>query len=168
MYCFNFFRNQLWRYLISYNSFRSVNMCSLEVVICEKRRTTISSRRGGAESLRTGGLKHFRTGKKVRTGGLLLLGWGSIPHYMPCRANILCEYYNIHIFSISGVAFAVSFRCYFQKLLVAKTLWNNFCCIVLLFVWAQRVCLRFLKFYFKLEILIFLPFVESVLVDMFS
>ena len=77
---------------------------------------------GGAESLRTGGLKHFRTGKKVRTGGLLLLGWGSIPHYMPCRANILCKYYNIHIFSISGVAFAVSFRCYFQKLLVAKTL----------------------------------------------
>ena len=92
MHCFNFFRNQLWRHLISYNSFRSVNMCSLEVVICEKRRTTISSRRGGAESLRTGGLKHFRTGKKVRTGGLLLLGWGSVPHYMPCRANILCKY----------------------------------------------------------------------------
>ena len=43
-----------------------------------------------------------------------------------------------------------------------------FCCIVLLFVWAQKVCLRLLKFYFRLEILIFLSFVVSFLVDMFN
>ena len=27
MYCFNFFRNQLWQHLISYNRFRNMNMC---------------------------------------------------------------------------------------------------------------------------------------------
>ena len=39
MYCFNFFRNQLLRYLISYNSFRNVNMCLLEAAMCEKCRS---------------------------------------------------------------------------------------------------------------------------------
>ena len=33
---FQLFRNHLWRHLISYNSFRNVNMCLLEVAICEK------------------------------------------------------------------------------------------------------------------------------------
>ena len=44
-------------------------------------------------------------------------------------------YLQIYIFSILGVALAVLFLCYFQKLqlLVVKN-WNNFCCIVLLFV----------------------------------
>ena len=85
------------------------------------------------------------------------------------RNNIFCKY-NIHIFSNLDVAFAVPFLCYLQKLqlLVIKTIWNNFCCIVLLFVWAQKVCLRFLKSYFKLEILIFLSFAVSFLVDMFN
>ena len=49
-----------------------------------------------------------------------------------------------------------------------KRNWNNFCCIVLLFVWAQTECLIFLKSYFKLEILIFLSFAVSFLVDMFN
>ena len=78
--------------------------------------------------------------------------------------------FNIYIFSVLGVDFAVPFLCCFQKLqlLVVKKNWNNFCCITLLFVWAQKVCLRFLKSYFKLKILIFLSFVVSYLVDMFS
>ena len=59
-------------------------------------------------------------------------------------------------FSILGVTFTVPFLCYFQKLqLLVKTFSTNFCCIVLLYLWAQNVCLRFLKSYFKLEILIF-------------
>ena len=66
-------------------------------------------------------------------------------------------------FSILGMALAVPFLCYFQKLqhLVVKELWTNFCCVVLLYLWIQKVCLRFLKFCFKLEILIFLSFVVS-------
>ena len=74
-------------------------------------------------------------------------------------------------FSILGVAFTVSFLCYFQKLqlLVVKKFWTNICCcIVLLYLWAQKVCLKFLKSYFKLEILIFLSFVMSLFVDMFN
>ena len=72
-------------------------------------------------------------------------------------------------FSILGVTFTFPFLCYFQKLqLLVKTFSTNFCCIVLLYLWAQNVCLRFLKSYFKLEILIFLSFVVSFLVDMFN
>ena len=76
---------------------------------------------------------------------------------------------NIY-FSILCVAFAAPFLSYFQKLqlLVANKLWTNFCCIVLLYLWAQKVCLRYLKSYFKLEILIILSFVVSFLVDMFN
>ena len=73
-------------------------------------------------------------------------------------------------FSILCVAFAAPFLSYFQKLqlLVANKFWTNFCCIVLLYLWAQKVCPRFLKSYFKLEILIILSFVVSLLVDMFN
>ena len=40
----------------------------------------ISSRRGeGVKSLRTGGLKNFRT----RGGGTFAVGEGLVPHYMP-------------------------------------------------------------------------------------
>ena len=49
-----------------------------------------------------------------------------------------------------------------------KKYWYNFCCIEFLFVWTQKLCLRFLKSVFKLEILIFLSFVVPVLVDMFN
>ena len=60
-------------------------------------------------------------------------------------------------FSILSVAFVVPLLSYFQKLqlLAVKRFWTNFCCIVLLYLWAQKVCLKFLKSYFKLEILIF-------------
>ena len=82
MYCFNFFRNQLWQHLISYNSFRNMSMCLLEVAMCEKcrsrdfqleegRRIKILSTAG------RGGLKNFRTGGRLpiwRGGGVFLLG----------------------------------------------------------------------------------------------
>ena len=72
-------------------------------------------------------------------------------------------------FSSLGMAFAVPFLCYFQKFwLLLKNFWTNFCYIVLLYLWVQKVCLRFLKSYFKLEILIFLSFVVSFSVDMFN
>ena len=62
MYCFSFFRNELWQYLISYNSFRNMNMCLLEVAMCEKCRSSHFQLEGGVKSLRTGeGLKNFRT-----------------------------------------------------------------------------------------------------------
>ena len=46
-----------------------------------------------------------------------------------------------YVFSILGVAFLVSLLSYFEKLqvLVVKKIWNNFCCIVFLFVWAQKL-----------------------------
>ena len=49
------------------------------------------------------------------------------------------------------MAFAVPFLCYFQELqlLVVRTFWTNFSYIVLLYLWRQKVCLRFLKSYFK-------------------
>ena len=57
MYCFNFFRNQLWQHLISYNSFRNMNMCLLEVVMCEKCRSShFQSETGGLKNIRTRGL----------------------------------------------------------------------------------------------------------------
>ena len=40
MYCFNFFRNQLWQHLISYHSFRNMNMYLLEVSMSEKCRSS--------------------------------------------------------------------------------------------------------------------------------
>ena len=44
-------------------------------------------------------------------------------------------------FSILGAAIAVPFLYYFQKLqlLVVNNFWTNFCCIVLLYLWAQKV-----------------------------
>ena len=70
----------------------------------------------------------------------------------------------------SGCGFCVPVPYYFQKLqlVVVKKFWNSFCCIILVFVWAQKVFLRFLKAYFKLEILIYLFFVVYFLVDMFN
>ena len=81
-------------------------------------------------------------------------------YWIAGRANILCKYVIYIFFSIFWVVFAVLFLCCFQKLrlLVVKKFWNNFCSIVLLFVLAQNGCLRLLKSYFKLEILIFLSF----------
>ena len=49
MYCFNFFKNQLWKHLISYNSSRNINMCLLKVDMYEKCRSSHfqSEDRGG-------------------------------------------------------------------------------------------------------------------------
>ena len=73
-------------------------------------------------------------------------------------------------FSNFGHGFCVPFPYYSQNLQppVVKKIWNSLCSIVLLFVWAQKLCLRFLKSYFKLEVLIFLSFVVPFLVDMFN
>ena len=84
--------------------------------------------------------------------------------------------FNIYIYiyirsiSILVLAFVVPFLCYFLKLqiLMIKKFWNDFCCIVFLFLWAQKVHLRFLKSDFKLKILTYLSLMVSFLVDMFN
>ena len=75
-------------------------------------------------------------------------------HWIAGRANILSIYIT-YIFFNFGVAFAVYFLCYFQKLqlLVVKKFWTKFCCIVLPYLWAQKMFLRLLNPYFKLDIL---------------
>ena len=90
-------------------------------------------------------------------------------HWIVGRANILSKYI-MYIFFNFGRAFCGLFVSYFQKLqlLVVKKFWTKFCCIVLLYLWAQKECLRFLKSYFKLEVLIFLSFVVSFLIDIFN
>ena len=94
-----------------------------------------------------------------------------LPLALDCKQSKYSQQtYNMHIFLILDVAFAVLFLFYFQKLkfLVVKKFWTNFCCFVLLYLWAQKVCFRFLKPYFKLEVLIFLSFTVSFLLDMFK
>ena len=36
------------------------------------------------------------------------------------------------------------------QLLVVKTIRNKFCCILLLYLWAQKVCLRFVNLLFQI------------------
>ena len=74
--------------------------------------------------------------------------------------QIFSVYINKYFFFNFGRGFWGSFSIFFQ-LLAIKNFWNNFYCIVLLFVWAQKVCRRHLKSYFKLEVLIFLSFMVS-------
>ena len=71
-------------------------------------------------------------------------------HWAAGRANILSNYI-IYIFSTLGVAFAVPFWCYFQKLqlLVVKIFEQIFCCIALLYLWAQKVS-QFFKILFQI------------------
>ena len=72
MYCFNFFRNQLWQHLVSYNSFRNMNMWLLDVAICEKCRSSHSLSEWGSKRFEYlaggGGVKIFRIGG-YRFGG---------------------------------------------------------------------------------------------------
>ena len=49
------FYNVFW-HLISYNSFRNVEMYLLKVAICEKCRSSHFQSEGGVKSVRTGGL----------------------------------------------------------------------------------------------------------------
>ena len=57
-------------------------------------------------------------------------------HLIVGKAYIICKY--------------ISYR-YFQKLqlLEITKFWNNFYCIVLLFVWAQKACLRIFEILFQ-------------------
>ena len=82
-------------------------------------------------------------------------------HWIAGRANILRQYimYILWAWLLRFLSYVIS-KTSIQPLVVKKN-WTNFCCIVLLHLWAQKLCLRFLKSYFKLEILIFLPFVAS-------
>ena len=97
MYCFNIFRNQLWQHLISCNSFRNVNICLFQVVMCEKCGSSNFQSEGGSKQFEDWrrGIKNFRTG-----GGLLLLAAVSTPlHNMThnrfyvilCRAKYFVE-----------------------------------------------------------------------------
>ena len=84
-------------------------------------------------------------------------------HWIAGRASILSKYIA-YIFFNFGRGFCGSFSMLLTKAPAScgKKLWSNFSCIVLLFAWAQNMCLRYLKSYFKLEILIFLSFMVSI------
>ena len=66
------------------------------------------------------------------------------------RANIICKY-TTYIFFSFGCGFCGFFSMLFVKAPAScgKKKLNNFCWIVLSFVWAQKVCLRFLKILFQ-------------------
>ena len=85
MYCFNFFRNQLWQHLISYNSSRNMDMCLLEVSMCEKCRSSHfqSERGGGSKKFEYWGVKKFGIGG-LPVWGVLLLGVSTPLHAMQC------------------------------------------------------------------------------------
>ena len=81
MYCFNFFRNQLWQHLINYNSLRTMNMCLLEVAMCEKcRSSNFQSEEGESKKFEHWreegeGIEQFLNwGRVTNFGGVLLLG----------------------------------------------------------------------------------------------
>ena len=83
------------------------------------------------------------------------------------RTNILCK--NLKdTFSILGMVLRFLFYVILKvQLLVLKFFLSNFCCTVLL-VSDQKECLKFLKSYFRLEILIFFSFMVSILVDLLN
>ena len=62
-----------------------MNMCLLEVVMCEKCRSSHFQSEGGLKiwGLGEGGLKNFRTGGKgYRFGGFTFAGGRPVPHFM--------------------------------------------------------------------------------------
>ena len=78
-------------------------------------------------------------------------------HWIASRANFLSKY-MIYIFFNFGRNFCSFFSFVISKsssLFVVKNIWINFCYSVLLYLWAKKGCIRFLKACFKLEILIF-------------
>ena len=82
MYCFGFFRKQSLQHLISYNSFRNMNMRLLQVAMCEKYRSSHFQSDGESKKFEDwGGVKYFRTGRSYRFGGggVLQLGEGQYP-----------------------------------------------------------------------------------------
>ena len=117
-------------------------------------------------------LKYYATFKVRKSGSLFYKINTCLQKTTTCiitsRANILSKYI-IYIFFNFARGFYGSFPMLFPKApaYCCTKFWTNFCCIVLLYLWAQKSCLRFLISYFKLEILIFLSFVVSFLVDIF-
>ena len=84
--------------------------------------------------------------------------------------NILSKFSVIRIF-FQFLAWLLRFFFYViskSSSFLWTNFWTNFYCIVFLFVWAEKVCLRLLKSYFKLKIIIFVSFVLSFSVDMFN
>ena len=90
-------------------------------------------------------------------------------HWIVGRVNIISKYIR-YIFLNFGRGFYGFFSMLFPKAPASwcKKFWTKFCCIVHLYLWAQKMCLRFWKSYFKLKILISLSLVVSFLVDMFN
>ena len=89
MYCFNFFRNQSWQHLISYNSFRNMNM---EVAMCEKCRSSHNFQsEGWVKSLRTGweGVKIFFKIPATLLGLVLLAELQRATWYI-LQCNVMC------------------------------------------------------------------------------
>ena len=89
-------------------------------------------------------------------------------HWMASRANIVCKYLiHIYFFNIGR-----GFRCFFSMFFSRSSNFLSKKSFVIIFsalnfyLYDRKKCLRFLKSYFKLEI-IFLSFVLSFLVDMF-
>ena len=71
-------------------------------------------------------------------------------HWIAGTANILSKYIIYIFFNFGRGFFTFPFLCYFQKLqlLDVKIFWTNFCCIVLLYLWAQKVS-QILKILFQ-------------------
>ena len=66
-------------------------MCLLEVAMCEKCRGSNFQLEGGVKSLRMGGawVKILGVAEGYQFGEVLLLGQGSVPHYMPWNIKSL-------------------------------------------------------------------------------
>ena len=112
----------------------------------------------------------------VTIGDAIVCNWGPLS-VKPVHSFVVILYwqFKVDIGHLSGTEYKNQ-KQGFNNMLNSQKLqlfeiekfWNNFYCIVFLFKWAQKVWVRFLKFYFKLEILLFLSFVVSFLVDMFN
>ena len=92
-------------------------------------------------------------------------------HWLADRANIIWKYMITYMFFHFWRGICGFFAMLFLKAPAScckKKLKQFLLQFLLLFEWAQKVCLRFLKSYFDLEILIFLSFMVSFLVDMFD
>ena len=136
--------------------------------------------------------KHFQVFQSLQEYRIYLKSWFKSRYYATfkvrkfksfCKINTFLEKTTActrlqteQIFSVNinytyfGWGFCASFSLSLPNTPAScgKKYWYNFCCIEFLFVWTQKLCLRFLKSVFKLEILIFLSFVVPVLVDMFN
>ena len=104
---------------VSFNSFRNMNMCLLEVAMCEKCRSSHFQSEGGVKSLSTwGSVKYFRTrggGGVTDLGGLTFPG-GSVPYYMPWK-HWLLKFEILLVF--------VSINCNFSRYLDRPSHRNN-------------------------------------------